>query len=138
MTATQTTTSPPPRDPGADVTGYHAHVYYDPAATRERAALLRDRVAERFPEALLGRWHDVPVGPHPRAMFQIAFPVALFPTLVPWLMLNRAGLTVLVHPESGDARADHLDHALWMGEVLPLDASVLPAPADARASGTSS
>jgi aromatic ring-cleaving dioxygenase len=124
MTGTQATTPPPPpRDPGADVTGYHAHVYYDPAATRESAALLRDRVAERFPAALLGRWHDVPVGPHPRAMFQIAFPVALFPTLVPWLMLNRAGLTVLVHPESGDA--------------LPLDASVLPTSAGIRASGTS-
>jgi aromatic ring-cleaving dioxygenase len=136
MTGTQATTPPPPRDPGADVTGYHAHVYYDPAATRESAALLRDRVAERFPGALLGRWHDVPVGPHPRAMFQIAFPVVLFSALVPWLMLNRAGLTVLVHPESGDARADHLDHALWMGEVLPLDASVLPAPAGARVTGT--
>jgi aromatic ring-cleaving dioxygenase len=113
-----------PRDAAA-VSEYHAHVYYDPASTRDRAERLRDWIGERFP-VRLGRWHDVPVGPHPRAMFQIAFPVAAFPSLVPWLMLNRLGLTVLVHPNTDDARADHLVHALWMGEVLPLNADVLP------------
>ena len=115
-----------PRDTAA-IAEYHAHVYYDPAGTRDRAERVRASVGERFPEARLGRWHDVPVGPHPRAMFQIAFPTGLFPRLVPWLMLNRQGLAVLVHPETGDARADHLVHAAWMGEVLPLNADVLPA-----------
>ncbi len=42
-------------------------------------------------------------------------------------MLNRLGLTVLLHPETEDPRADHLEHAVWCGEILPLDASVLPA-----------
>ena len=116
-----------PRDPATAIDGYHAHVYYDPASTRDRAERIRASIAERFPDAQLGRWHDAPVGPHPRAMFQIAFPNALFPALVPWLMLNRLGLAVLVHPNTEDARADHLDHALWMGEVLLLDAAVLPA-----------
>lgn len=115
-----------PRDATAAITGYHAHVYYDPAATRDRAERVRSWIGERFPAAHLGRWHDAPVGPHPRAMFQIAFPVGIFPDFVPWLMLNRLGLAVLVHPNTADARADHLAHALWMGEVLPLDASVLP------------
>jgi DOPA 4,5-dioxygenase len=115
-----------PHDASA-IGGWHAHVYYDPASTRDRAALLRGWVAERFPGAQLGRWHDQPVGPHPRATFQIAFPPALFPALVPWLMLNRLGLTVLLHPETENPRADHLDYATWCGEVLPLDASVLPA-----------
>jgi DOPA 4,5-dioxygenase len=32
---------------------------------------------------------------------------------------------VLVHPETGDAIKDHTDHAIWMGEVRPLDLSVL-------------
>ena len=115
-----------PRDT-AEITEYHAHVYYDPASTRDRAERLRAWVGERFPGARLGRWHDALVGPHTRAMFQIAFPVELFPALVPWLMLNRLGLAVLVHPNTEDARADHLVHALWMGEVLPLNADVLPA-----------
>jgi Dopa 4,5-dioxygenase family len=51
------------RSPDPDVIRhYHAHVYYDPATTRERAARLRERVAATFPQATLGRWHDELVG----------------------------------------------------------------------------
>ena len=108
------------------ITDYHAHVYYDPAdpASRARAADLRAAVEARFP-VRMGRWHDVPVGPHPVAMYQIAFAPEEFPNLVPFLMLNRQQLTILVHPETGRAKDDHLLHAVWMGAVLPLDASVL-------------
>jgi DOPA 4,5-dioxygenase len=45
---------------------------------------------------------------------------------VPFIALHRAGLTVLVHPETGRQKKDHLEHALWMGAVLPLDDPVLP------------
>ena len=116
-----------PRSPEA-IRHYHAHVYYDPATTREQAALLRERVATAFPEAILGRWHDVPVGPHPQAMFQIAFAPALLASLLPWLMLNRDGLTILLHPETGDAYADHGEHAIWFGALLPLRLDVLRTP----------
>src|SRR5215510_9130006 len=50
-------------DPGI-IRDYHAHIYYDPATTRDRAARLREQVAAAFPEATLGRWHDELVGPH--------------------------------------------------------------------------
>jgi aromatic ring-cleaving dioxygenase len=102
------------------ITHYHAHIYYDPQATRERAALLRERVAAAFPAATLGRWHDAPVGPHPISMYQIAFPREMLAAFVPWLMLNRDGLTILLHPETGDDYVDHTDHAAWFGAVLPL------------------
>jgi DOPA 4,5-dioxygenase len=59
-------------------------------------------------------------------MYQVAFGSELFPGMAPFLALNRAGLTVLLHPETGRQKADHLAHALWLGAVLPLDASVLP------------
>lgn len=111
-----------PAEPTA-ITAYHAHVYYDPA-DKARAETLRTQVEARF-KVRMGRWHDVPVGPHPGAMYQIAFEPDQFPTLVPFLMLNRQGLTVLVHPETGRSRDDHLLHALWMGEILTLNASVL-------------
>lgn len=106
------------------IRGWHAHVYFDPAS-RPAAERLRAAIGQAFPEAVLGRWHEVPVGPHAQAMYQVAFAPALFPALVPFIALNREGLTVLVHPETGHAKADHLQHALWMGAVLALDASVL-------------
>jgi DOPA 4,5-dioxygenase len=102
------------------ITAYHAHVYYDPAKTRDRAEHLRRRVGEKFPQARLGRWHDEMVGPHPQAMYQIAFPPQMLAEFVPWLMLNRDGLTVLLHPETGDNYTDHSAHAVWFGAVLPL------------------
>jgi len=110
-------------EPAADpaiIRDYHVHVYYDPAATRGRAERLRERVAAAFPQAVLGRWHDALVGPHTQSMFQIAFAREMFAAFVPWLMLNREGLTMLLHPDTGDALTDHTRHAAWFGAVLPL------------------
>jgi aromatic ring-cleaving dioxygenase len=104
---------------------YHAHVYYDPKKTRRRAQGLRRRVATEFPGATLGRWHDELVGPHPQSMYQIAFPSKMLASFVPWLMLNRGGLTVLLHPETGDDYRDHTAHACWFGAVLPLRVEAL-------------
>ena len=42
-------------------------------------------------------------------------------------MLNRGGLDVLVHPETGDDVADHGDFALWLGQVQPIDFDALRA-----------
>lgn len=41
--------------------------------------------------------------------------------LVPWLMLHRGRLRVLVHPLTGDPYAEHTAQALWLGEPLSLD-----------------
>jgi aromatic ring-cleaving dioxygenase len=98
----------------------HAHVYYDPARTRRRAVHLRERIAAEFLQARLGRWHDKLVGPHSQSMYQIAFPSGLVASLLPWLMLNRDGLTVLLHPETGDEHRDHTAHAACLGGQLPL------------------
>lgn len=107
------------------VRDWHAHVYYDPAATRDTAQRLREQLGERF-DVRLGRWHDVPVGPHTAAMYQVVFRVDQFADVVPFLMLERRGLSVLLHPNTGAPRDDHLVHASWLGEPLPLKADVLP------------
>jgi DOPA 4,5-dioxygenase len=53
-------------------------------------------------------------------MYQAVFAPEEFGRIVPWLMLNREGLTVLVHPSTGDSLGDHLDRSLWLGQVLRL------------------
>jgi aromatic ring-cleaving dioxygenase len=115
----RTAEAPAPGDPRA-IAEYHAHIYYDAQTTRDRAARLRERVAVEFPAAKLGRWHDELVGPHSRSMYQIAFPSRLLASFLPWLMLHRDGLTVLLHPETGNDYRDHTAHAAWLGGVLPL------------------
>jgi DOPA 4,5-dioxygenase len=99
---------------------YHAHVYYDSQTARGRAEYLRERVAAEFPPAKLGRWHDRLVGPHTQSMYQIAFSSGMLESFLPWLMLNRDGLTILLHPETGNDYRDHTAHAVWFGAVLPL------------------
>ncbi len=34
--------------------------------------------------------------------------------------LNRDGLTILLHPQTGDGYRDHTAHAAWLGGTLPL------------------
>jgi DOPA 4,5-dioxygenase len=40
-------------------------------------------------------------------------------------MLNREGLSVLVHPSTGDGYGDHLERSLWLGDRLKLNEAVL-------------
>lgn len=83
----------------AEIASYHAHIYYDVATTKAEAAILRQQIAERF-SVRVGNWHDELVGPHKQSMYQIAFGTAVFASLVPWLMLNRRGLSILIHPNT--------------------------------------
>jgi aromatic ring-cleaving dioxygenase len=98
--------------------GYHAHIYYD-RATRVLAEHLRRVIPRRF-KVELGRWREEPVGPHPQSMYQVKFGAREFQRIVPWLMLNRGGLSILVHPETGDDYQDHALNALWLGDKLAL------------------
>lgn len=112
---------PPPTAP--TVHGYHAHVYFD-ASTLPQARALCEAAAARF-ALRMGRVHEKPVGPHPDWSCQLAFRANLFADVIPWLMLHRQGLVVLVHPITGNDLRDHRDYPMWMGHARPLDLTVL-------------
>jgi aromatic ring-cleaving dioxygenase len=106
-----------------EVMGYHAHVYYDQSSS-QTAATLRETLAAKFPVEV-GRLRDDPVGPHPVSQFAAIFKPEAFQSVVPWLMLNRAGLDILVHPLTNDMVDDHTVYALWLGAPVDLRINTL-------------
>jgi aromatic ring-cleaving dioxygenase len=101
-----------------EVTGYHAHVYFN-SATQPVAERLRDTLVRQF-DVEAGAFSIEPRGPHPISQFNVIFKPDAFQRVVPWLMLNRAGLDVLVHPLTDDMYDDHSVYALWLGAPVNL------------------
>ncbi len=105
------------------IKGYHAHVYFD-ESTCEQAIALCEESGKQF-SVQVGRIHRKPVGPHPCWSCQIAFDRNQYANLLSWLALNRKGLTILIHPLTGNDLKDHTDYASWMGEPQDLNLDVL-------------
>jgi aromatic ring-cleaving dioxygenase len=111
-----------------DIKSYHAHIYFD-EDSYEKAALIRKWSAERF-SIELGDWNDEPRGPHVTPSFYFGFENALLPVVVPWLQLNSLGLTMLLHPNTDDPRADHLYYTLRVNRAQPVNAYAMKTPLD--------
>ena len=110
-------------DQSPRIDGYHAHVYYD-TESRATAEQLAKALTDKF-AVELGGFFDEPIGPHPVANLQIIFSAAEFASVVPRLMLNRRGLSVLIHPLTDDSVRDHDTDGAWLGTPVPLKLHVL-------------
>jgi len=104
--------------------GYHAHIYYDPTTTRSVAERVCAAIDEKFRVEIDG-FRDTPVGPHPIANVLVIFKPDQFEHVVPYLMLNRDGLDVLVHPLTESSYDDHSKNALWLGTPVPMRLEIL-------------
>jgi aromatic ring-cleaving dioxygenase len=107
----------------SEIRGYHAHVYYD-QATKPVASRLRDIIIARF-NVEPGGFSDEPRGPHPISQFNVIFETPEFQNIVPWLMLNREGLDILVHPLTDSSLNDHTAYAMWLGNPVALNTGIL-------------
>ncbi|TXT12859.1 hypothetical protein VHUM_01260 [Vanrija humicola] len=100
------------------------HVYAKPGNKTERefSARLHDAIRREFPEVHLYTFYDRPVGPHPIPQFELdVFGSDQLGALLSFLVANHGPLSVLVHPNTGDARGDHDQRAIWLGPKLVLD-----------------
>ena len=110
---------------------YHAHVYYElgdrAAAERLHRELSNAGRDGKFGGVLfVGEMRDKSVGPHPKPQFEVHFREDALADILP--LIEASGLTALVHPLTDDDLADHTSLALWVGDPLPLDHSVLDPP----------
>lgn len=105
---------------------YHAHVYYTPEKSTWAKAFREKIARSKFEHLVVGKMHDHPVGPHTQGMFQIIVDDSIdFKEVVQMFLLDRGGLSVLFHANTGDALEDHTVNCFWMGTPVPLDTSRL-------------
>ncbi len=114
---------------------YDIHVYFNDNYTpsRNESRKLREKLYEDFPEEiedgriLVKAW-DKKLGPHFTEFWEFDFgSTELFAKLVPWITLNHGNLSVLIHPHTGEGQdyKDHTNHALWLGQPVPLSLELL-------------
>lgn len=98
---------------------YHAHIYFE---------LGQQSVAEKVHQAIQSSRDDITaifplvtrkVGPHDKPMFEVHFNNNQH-GFIEWLAQHRAGLSVLIHPVTGNDLADHTSNATWLGKALHL------------------
>jgi aromatic ring-cleaving dioxygenase len=106
----------------AAIRDFHAHLYFDPEKVAEAQALARE--AQALFGVPVGHFHLRPVGPHPRGSVQLTVLPEQFGEFAQWAALNRKGLTIFAHAETGDDLADHTDHVIWFGPSEPLNLSI--------------
>ena len=104
---------------------FHAHIYYEPNQ-RPAADRLLQRLAQSNFVLFAGELRDEPVGPHPKAQFEVHFREDAVAQVI--ALIKETGLTALVHPLTDDDLADHTSLGQWIGAPLPLDLSVLDPP----------
>src|SRR4051794_22509560 len=100
--------------------GFHVHIYFDDA-TKAKAAIVHDSLVAEFGGQPSQPQFTGIAGPHPIAQMQVIFRKENFTAaVVPWLMFNRQGLDILIHPLTDDEVEDHTEHAVWLGKRVDL------------------
>jgi len=101
---------------------FHAHLYFDPDQLGVAQQVAAE--AQRLFGVPVRHFHLRPVGPHPRGSCQLTVPADRFGAFAQWAVLNRHGLTIFAHADTGADLADHRDHVIWFGPSEPLDLSI--------------
>lgn len=102
---------------------FHFHLYFE-ASELEKAKGILNGFSEVFGSEQIGRAWDHPVGPHPIGSCQVSVDRSQFLDVMDWFLAHRDGLSVFVHPLTGDDLKDHTDYAMWIGESYQLKISI--------------
>jgi aromatic ring-cleaving dioxygenase len=104
---------------------YHAHIYFT-VDELTLATQVRENIIKELPQlSYKGQLIPIPIGPHPKPMFEIHIPAADINYAMATIDALRQGLSVLIHPVQTDELDAHTDAARWLGTKLSLNLSVL-------------
>ena len=103
----------------AAVFGYHVHIYFEPGKVSETTAReLVEELKSRFGDDVDSAAKIGKIGPHTAPNFAVHITKKGFTDIVSWTQLNANGLSILIHPETGDELKDHLDSSMWIGKPM--------------------
>lgn len=111
-------------DAAKNLRGYHIHIYFDKddAMSEFAAQELADKLEMLFEDDVKGVHRVKEVGPHTKHNVEVDATKEGFGEIVAWLQLNNeAGLSILIHPETGDLRGDHHEAAMWIGKPVEMN-----------------
>jgi len=118
------------------VSSYDIHIYFEGGAkaqeNKNKAEAIANALLQAIPEA--GGPHHVAAGrgPHLLANVEVTIPPQALSKALTLLQLNNPGLSILVHPHSGDEILDHTKLANWVGKPVPLDLDALLPPSQRK------
>jgi DOPA 4,5-dioxygenase len=90
---------------------HHVHVYFNHAAHSElkKAEDLKVKIAQNFPDLQHGKLYADPVGPHMEGQFVVYAPDNRLNMVKEFLKAHNNGLSILIHPNTGNDIVDHSD-----------------------------
>ncbi|CAF0812645.1 unnamed protein product [Rotaria sp. Silwood1] len=115
---------------------YHIHVYFlqNDSKQRNEANQLRNQFLAKFnvsncndhcetwcPRICHWNLNMSPVGPHPIGSWGVYIPLEQFTQTISFISTYHGNLTVLIHPNSGRPKIDHLINGLWIKSILRLN-----------------
>jgi len=102
---------------------FHSHVYFT-EKTYDQALAFHDEFKKLNVPKQISGLHKQLLGPHPFWMFEVDFKVENFLEMIAFMQKHRNGLSILVHPLSGNALLDHTDYAMFLGQKEDLNLAI--------------
>lgn len=104
-----------------NIKNYHFHLYYELNDLEiEKATSILQKLRTEKEEMPIGRIWEKPVGPHPIGSCQVTVKNEHFREMIEWFLKNRKGLSLFIHPNTGNDLADHTEHTIWLGHEFTL------------------
>lgn len=101
------------------VHSYHLHIYFADAVARLQVETFALQLNKMFPGYIESMGWIPAIGPHTLPNMAVHIEPDGFGEVVAWAQLNAKGLSILIHPDTGNEATDHLEMSMWLGSVIP-------------------